>query len=382
MVEYTPAQWLMFFYLYCFMGWIFESCYVSILKKRWVNRGFLHLPLLPLYGSGAVLVLFVTIPFRNNLLLEYLSGAVAATILELVVGLGMEALYKVKYWDYSDKKRNFRGVICLESFLCWGVLTLFLVEIAQNPLEQLVFVMAPWLLYLLDAGISAVFLYDVYISNRAALQLAHLITAMEKARAELRENLDDLELQLAEQRGRLEARMEYSREHAEARREESRLLLGIQAELARESLEEFAAETMEDLGEFTAETRERLMRRYTEARQAWTTRAARTRENLEDLADEARESLDEAATDSREALADLRDGYEQKKEELQQLRQSYREDWKKQMQRAEMLSRGMIKRNPSARSAGHEEIFKELRERSVKWRTRKKKPGKSDSGED
>ncbi|MCD8124384.1 MAG: hypothetical protein LUE23_05015 [Lachnospiraceae bacterium] len=370
------------FYLYCFMGWIFESCYVSILKKRWVNRGFLHLPLLPLYGSGAVLVLFVMIPFRNNLLPEYLSGAVAATILELVVGLGMEALYKVKYWDYSDKKCNFRGVICLESFLCWGVLTLFLVEIAQNPLEQLVFVMAPWLLYLLDAGISAVFLYDVYISNRAALQLAHLITAMEKARAELRENLDDLELQLAEQRGRLEARMEYSREHAEARREESRLLLEIQAELARESLEEFAAETMEDLGEFTAETRERLMRRYTEARQAWTTRAARTRENLEDLVDEARESLDEAATDSREALADLRDGYEQKKEELQQLRQSYREDWKKQMQRAEILSRGMIKRNPSARSAGHEEIFKELRERSAKWRTRKKKPEKSDSGED
>ncbi|MCD8076895.1 MAG: hypothetical protein LUE63_00680 [Lachnospiraceae bacterium] len=382
MVEYTPAQWLMFFYLYCFMGWIFESCYVSILKKRWVNRGFLHLPLLPLYGSGAVLVLFVTIPFRDNLFLEYLSGAVAATILELVVGLSMEALYKVKYWDYSDKKCNFRGVMCLESFLWWGVLPLFLVEIAQNPLEQLVFAMVPWLLYLLDAGISAVFLYDVYISNRAALQLAHLITAMEKARAELRENLEDLELQLAEQRGRLEARVEYSREHAEARMEESRLLLEIQAELARESLEEFAGETMEDLGELTAEMRDRLARRSAEARQKWETRVAARWEELEDLADEARERLDAAAADSREALADLREAYEQKKEELLQLRQSYREDWKKQMQRAEMLSRGMIGRNPSAWSAGHEEIFKELRERSMKWRTRKKKSKETDAGEE
>ena len=47
MYSYTWYQWLTFFYLYCFAGWIFESAYVSILKKRLVNRGFLRLPLLP-----------------------------------------------------------------------------------------------------------------------------------------------------------------------------------------------------------------------------------------------------------------------------------------------------------------------------------------------
>ena len=49
---YTWYQWLTFFYLYCFFGWIFESSYVSILKRRFVNRGFLRIPMLPLYGSG------------------------------------------------------------------------------------------------------------------------------------------------------------------------------------------------------------------------------------------------------------------------------------------------------------------------------------------
>ncbi len=77
---------------------------MSIKKKRWVNRGFLHLPLLPLYGTGAVLILFVTLPFRGNWILTYFSGMVAATLLELVVGLGMEAIFKVKYWDYSNQK--------------------------------------------------------------------------------------------------------------------------------------------------------------------------------------------------------------------------------------------------------------------------------------
>ena len=56
MYTYTWYQWLTFFYLYCFFGWIFESTYVSLKQKRFVNRGFLRLPMLPLYGSGAVLM--------------------------------------------------------------------------------------------------------------------------------------------------------------------------------------------------------------------------------------------------------------------------------------------------------------------------------------
>ena len=47
MYTYTWYQWLTFFYLYCFFGWIFESTYVSLKQKRFVNRGFLRLPMLP-----------------------------------------------------------------------------------------------------------------------------------------------------------------------------------------------------------------------------------------------------------------------------------------------------------------------------------------------
>ena len=74
MYTYTWYQWLTFFYLYCFLGWIFESSYVSILQHRPVNRGFLRIPLLPLYGSGAVMMLWVSLPFQDNLILTYLSG--------------------------------------------------------------------------------------------------------------------------------------------------------------------------------------------------------------------------------------------------------------------------------------------------------------------
>ena len=57
MYTYSWYHWITFFYLYCFFGWIFESAYVSLRQKRFVNRGFLRLPLLPLYGTGAVMML-------------------------------------------------------------------------------------------------------------------------------------------------------------------------------------------------------------------------------------------------------------------------------------------------------------------------------------
>ena len=62
---YNYYELLMLFYLYSFLGWCFESTYVSICEKRPVNRGFLRSPLLPLYGSGAVSVLFFSAPFFN-----------------------------------------------------------------------------------------------------------------------------------------------------------------------------------------------------------------------------------------------------------------------------------------------------------------------------
>lgn len=84
MYQYTWYQWLFIFYLYCFLGWIFESSYVSLKERRPVNRGFLRLPLLPLYGTGAVMMLWVSLPLREHLLLVFLAGMTASTALEYI----------------------------------------------------------------------------------------------------------------------------------------------------------------------------------------------------------------------------------------------------------------------------------------------------------
>ena len=96
MYSYTVAQWLFFFYFYCFFGWCFESSYVSLRKRHPVNRGFMRGPFLPLYGSGAIMMLVVSMPFQSNILLTYIAGCIGATILEYVTGVTMEALFKMR----------------------------------------------------------------------------------------------------------------------------------------------------------------------------------------------------------------------------------------------------------------------------------------------
>ena len=117
---YTPEQWLLLFYFYCLCGWIWESCFVSCKQRRWVNRGFLHGPWLPIYGSGAIIILFATLPVKGSAIGIALMGTFAATLLEYVTGAVMERIFKMRYWDYSNQPCNLNGYICLTSSIGWA----------------------------------------------------------------------------------------------------------------------------------------------------------------------------------------------------------------------------------------------------------------------
>ncbi|HOO28241.1 MAG TPA: hypothetical protein PLU43_07230 [Lachnospiraceae bacterium] len=135
---YTVSQWLLFFYIYCFIGWVWESGYVSVKEKRLVNRGFMHGPFLPIYGSGAIVILFATLPVKGNIVLVYVFGMLSATVLEYCTGACMEGLFKVRYWDYSELPLNLNGHICFFVSLGWGVFSIVLVRFAHLPIEAFV----------------------------------------------------------------------------------------------------------------------------------------------------------------------------------------------------------------------------------------------------
>ena len=90
MYTYNIWQWFLFFFIYCFLGWCWETAYVSIRKRQFVNRGFMQGPFLPIYGFGALAILVAVIPVKSFPVLVYLSGLISATLLELVTGIMME----------------------------------------------------------------------------------------------------------------------------------------------------------------------------------------------------------------------------------------------------------------------------------------------------
>lgn len=185
MFNYTGMQWLFFFYFYCFGGWCFESVYVSLKSRKWVNRGFMRGPFLPLYGSGAIMMLVVSRPFADNIVLTYIAGVIGATALEYVTGVAMEALFKMRYWDYSNRFLNFQGHICLRSSLTWGLFTVLMTRVIQRPIENMMYRIPVQALYYGTVILTIYIVADFTLSFKAALDLRDILVKIVKAREEL-----------------------------------------------------------------------------------------------------------------------------------------------------------------------------------------------------
>lgn len=185
MESYSVLQWMFFFYFYCFAGWCIESAYVSVKERKLTNRGFMRGPFLPLYGSGAVMMLVVSMPFRENLIMTYAAGCIGATVLEYVTGVTMEALFKVRYWDYSNQKFNFQGHVCLGTTLAWGLLTILMTKVVHIPVEQLVFSIPDRALKVSTYILTIYIVADFSLSFKAAIDLRNILVKMEQVKEEM-----------------------------------------------------------------------------------------------------------------------------------------------------------------------------------------------------
>lgn len=186
MYSYQLQQWLLFFFIYCFIGWCWESAYVSAKKREWVNRGFLKGPFLPIYGFGALAVLVSTLPVRPYPVLVYFFGLLGATLLELVTGICMEKLFHVRYWDYSNQKFNFKGHICLSSSVAWGFFSLAMIYGFHKPIEGLVLGLPARLTNLFSFVLTAMVAGDFAVSFKTAMELRDILDGMERVKSEMK----------------------------------------------------------------------------------------------------------------------------------------------------------------------------------------------------
>jgi len=99
---------VLLFFVYSFIGYVCEILYVSSIQRRFVDRGFLHGPICPVYGFGALLVIFLLKPVSHSIPILFISAVILTSVLEYFTGFLLETLFNTKWWDYSQYKFNIR----------------------------------------------------------------------------------------------------------------------------------------------------------------------------------------------------------------------------------------------------------------------------------
>lgn len=124
--------YFLLFIIYAVAGWTIEVIGKLIECKRFINRGFLIGPYCPIYGYGALLITLLLNKYTSDPIVLFVMAMLICGILEYLTSYLMEKVFKARWWDYSKKKYNINGRVCLDTIIPFGILGLFIMYIS-NP---------------------------------------------------------------------------------------------------------------------------------------------------------------------------------------------------------------------------------------------------------
>lgn len=182
------------FFLFSFLGWAFESIYVSLHEGKLVNRGFISGPFCTVYGCAGIAMFVLLHPLKDRLLLLYVGGVIVSTVIEYITAVLMETIFHAKWWDYSHLRFNFQGRVSLSSSLTWGFFAVLLMKILY-PATQ-------WIIsrYTVEQGqiimsiVSIIFVIDFIVSWIEASSIAVKLDKLTELENEVHEKFDESKL--------------------------------------------------------------------------------------------------------------------------------------------------------------------------------------------
>ena len=211
----TIETWFLWLMIYSIIGWVYESTICSIGHRKLINRGFLNGPYCPIYGTGAVLVLLVLGRIQNPVLL-FFAGTVVTCSLEYLTSWLMEKLFHARWWDYSKRKFNIGGRVCLIGAVVFGafsvVLVLVLHPFVKSLTDRLTDAAFNWICAILFVGIVS----DLVVTVKGLLGthavFAEYAVLLQQKRKEL---ADRLRTGATEERAKLREAAAYGEEERE-----------------------------------------------------------------------------------------------------------------------------------------------------------------------
>ena len=154
-IEYSLYQMFLMFCVWSFIGWGIEVCYMTLETGEYQNRGFLNMPICPIYGFGVLLIL-AAVGKKRTFLRIFVYGTVLSTVLELAASYLLEWVFHLRLWDYELWPLQFQGRISLPSSLIFGLLSVLMIGLFYPLISKGVSKLSPAVQVILDVVLLAV----------------------------------------------------------------------------------------------------------------------------------------------------------------------------------------------------------------------------------
>ena len=168
---YTFFEYFLFFLFYSFIGWALEVIQGLVIRKKFVNRGFLIGPCCPIYGYGVLLITFLLNDFMFSPISVFLLSMIICMVLEYITSYFMEVFFKARCWDYSDKKFNINGRVCLETGIPFGLGGAIIMYVVNPFVMSIINKINPTLLVIIGSILLIIYIIDNIISFSTIIKI-------------------------------------------------------------------------------------------------------------------------------------------------------------------------------------------------------------------
>lgn len=157
-------KYIILFFAFSFLGWLMEVMVVIFKERKIVNRGFLIGPCCPIYGFGGLIMTLLLQNIKNNPIILFLLSLLICSVLEYGTSYVMEKLFHARWWDYSNRKFNINGRICLTNMIAFGLLGCLIIYILDPIYFEKIKYLSTQILNIICIILLALFLIDSIFS--------------------------------------------------------------------------------------------------------------------------------------------------------------------------------------------------------------------------
>lgn len=275
---FSFSEIALLFFIYSFLGWCVEVAFVAVTTGKVTNRGFLNGPVCPIYGCGMIGVLLALLPVEKNVWLLFLGGMVICSAVELFGGWILDKIFHMRWWDYSDKKFNIGGYVCLAFSFMWGMAVVFAVKFVHHPIMAVVKKIPFQIQIIIVVVCGVVFVVDMIVTlknligiNKSLGQLDKLAESLHTVGDQLKDVVGNSAITVAEKAEEgmeiLDEKTADSREKIAAATESSRERIAEATESGRERIAAATENSRERIAGVREESAERIAKQLKELEQ-------------------------------------------------------------------------------------------------------------------